>query len=180
MNPLLSSKNERWFTPQDIIEKSRDVLGGIDLDPASELEANEKVLAKRIITKEECGLLAPWRCEGLNIFLNPPSGKLFGKSLPLLFWNRLMQEAPEFNHAIFIIFSLNQLQSFQQRTMNPLCFPICFAKKRLHFELPTDILSKTGKKDSPTHANAIVYIPGRVDNTDKFMNIFSEVGCCKL
>jgi len=42
-----------WYTPLDYINAVREVMGDIDLDPASCIEANTIVKAKKYFTKEE-------------------------------------------------------------------------------------------------------------------------------
>lgn len=48
---LNSSASAEWFTPPRYIEAVREVLGAIDLDPASSLAANRIVQAKRYFTE---------------------------------------------------------------------------------------------------------------------------------
>lgn len=69
---LFSSESEEWYTPQQFIEAARDVMGVIDLDPASCEFANQIVKAQKIYTAEDNGLLQEWSG---NIWLNPPYGK---------------------------------------------------------------------------------------------------------
>ena len=57
------------YTPSHIIEAARQVMQGIDIDPASCLEANKTVQAKFFFTKENDGLKQPWTGK---IWLNPP------------------------------------------------------------------------------------------------------------
>ena len=66
----LSESNEH-FTPMRVIEPAREVLGEIDLDPASCAEANERVRAKRFFTVRDPSHLAAWRG---RVFQNPPGG----------------------------------------------------------------------------------------------------------
>ena len=72
-----SSENSEFLTPQWLTDWSHYVLGithgvgGIDLDPASSLQANRTVRAKRIFTKADNGLFQDWHG---NVFLNPPGG----------------------------------------------------------------------------------------------------------
>ena len=45
--------NDEWYTPAGVVEGAREVMGRIDLDPASTAKANETVQAKAIYTVEE-------------------------------------------------------------------------------------------------------------------------------
>lgn len=62
--------NNEWYTPADIIEAARSVLGGFDLDPASSELANETVRANVIYTAADDGLFREWPIG--RIFMNPP------------------------------------------------------------------------------------------------------------
>jgi hypothetical protein len=65
----LHTGDQESYTPARYIEAAREVMGSIDLDSASNEQAQEIVQAKVFYTKEDNGLDNPW--EG-NIFLNPP------------------------------------------------------------------------------------------------------------
>jgi phage N-6-adenine-methyltransferase len=58
-----------YYTPEIYIESVRRALGEIDLDPASNDEAQKTVKAKDYFTKETDGLKQEWRG---RVFLNPP------------------------------------------------------------------------------------------------------------
>jgi hypothetical protein len=82
---LLSQSDQNdWRTPRKYLEAARATMGAIDLDPASSAEANETVEAHKFYTKEENGLLLPWKG---RVWLNPPYG---GEAR--LFIERLLKE----------------------------------------------------------------------------------------
>jgi hypothetical protein len=57
------------YTPAEYVELVRDVLGEIDLDPASNAEAQATVRAKEFYTVADDGLEREWHG---RVFLNPP------------------------------------------------------------------------------------------------------------
>ena len=72
-----------WYTPREIVESARKVLGGITLDPASTAKANEVVKADRFITADEDALTPDkvWGVgQGERAFINPPyASELVGR-----------------------------------------------------------------------------------------------------
>lgn len=73
MIPQHSSETNEHYTPAWIVEICREVLGGIQLDPATSPAANEVVKAETIFTQEDNGLLQDWSPYE-TVFLNPPGG----------------------------------------------------------------------------------------------------------
>jgi phage N-6-adenine-methyltransferase len=63
-----SSKNE-WNTPAGYIESARKVLGGIDLDPATNKRAQKIIRATKFYTREDDGLNHDWKGK---VWMNPP------------------------------------------------------------------------------------------------------------
>lgn len=173
MNIQHSSKTDLWYTPPHILDKVRQVLGPIDLDPASDEIGNSAVKAKRFITKAENGLTSDWGFPR-TIFINPPGGKLGNESLAALFWVRLMKQMkfPEFDHAIFLAFSLEQLQTTQGKGVPSIGeFPLCVPSKRLRF-----YTAQGTEGPAPSHSNLVVYVSGCIDNIHKFKKVFSDLG----
>ncbi len=170
-NAQHSSKSNEWFTPPDIVEAARVVLGTIDLDPATCSRANETIQAKRIITADS--LAQDWAdTRPVSIFLNSPGGKVGKQSQAVLFWQKLqdLRVAGDLKHAIVICFSMEIFQTSQQCAHSVVDFPLCIPGKRLKYSAPE------GKPRSPTHASAIVYVPGPFDSTEVFVANFKKFG----
>lgn len=166
---LVSKASPEWFTPGPIVQAACDLMGGIDLDPASCKHANQTIRAKLYYHKVDDGLAHAWYG---RVFLNPPGG------LVRPFWEKLVAHwrAGDVTEAIWIGYSLEQLQTLQRFKDTPLDFPLCFPRKRIAFESPHD-----GKKKSPTHANYIAYLNRSRDAgeaTGDFVTIFSQFGAC--
>lgn len=173
MNVQHSSRSDDWYTPQRILELVKQVLGAIDLDPASSCEANLSVEASTYYNEAQDGLTCTWQ-PGSSVFLNPPGGKVGNKSKAGLFWKKLMEyrEAGSLKDAVFLAFSVEALQSTQRKGCPPIAaFPFCVPAKRIAF-VPAD----GSKKTAPSHSNMIVYVPGTVDRTELFARVFSELG----
>ena len=64
-----NSGETEWYTPAEIIEAARAVMGGIDLDPASCANANATVKATTWWSTEDDGLKQVWQG---RVWLNPP------------------------------------------------------------------------------------------------------------
>ncbi len=63
-----------YFSDPKIIDRARDFLGGIDLDPASSLAANSGIVrADKIFTKDEDAFEQDWKAS--TIWLNHPFGR---------------------------------------------------------------------------------------------------------
>lgn len=93
------SLTDEWYTPEDLIDLAKSVLGKIDTDPATSYAVNQKYInAKIFYTKASNGLdlSRPWHG---NVWLNPPYGKGEGSArdfvarLCLEFKNRKIEQA---------------------------------------------------------------------------------------
>lgn len=185
-----SCDSPEWYTPSPFVEAAREVMGAIDLDPASHHEANLTVKAALFYSEQDDGLKQTWHG---RVFLNPPGGKdANGKSLVPQFWDALirMYLSGAVREAVWIGYSLEQLQTLQGGHANsPMTFPICVPNKRIAFveneakrELRMAKLRAEGKnpngKSQPSHANYIVYLGGV--NDDKFAAVFGRFGVVRL
>ena len=176
MNILHSSRTDKWYTPVWVLDLCRQALGYVALDPASDLFGNTRVKAARILTEADDGLTSPWGWSGspITVFCNPPGGKKGNKSMAGLFWARLMKERElgRIRHAIFLAFSAEALQNTQGKGLPAIGeFPCCVPAKRLRFDTPD---GEPGA--APSHSNIIVYVPGTEDHTERFIDVFDDVG----
>lgn len=201
MIPQHLSNSVEHPTPSFIVEAAREVMGGIDLDPASCTAANEVVRALTYYALPHDGLTFDWYG---RTFLNPPGGSLImtekirktmteeqadelkeqwaaeterwkTKSRAVVWWRKLTEEYFEerSREAIFIGFNLDILQASQGEEEWPdvLKFPLCIPEKRIAFN---------GKM--PTHGNVIVYLPNlnRPGSSCKFEDVFEHLGSVSI
>lgn len=167
-----SALHHDWLTPVPIITAAWQTMGGIDLDPASDADANERVRATTFYDQTLDGLTQPWTG---RIFLNPPGGQVSR------FWNYLVGEyaAQRVEQAIWVGYSLEQLQTLQISSyITPLDFPLCITKHRIAFELSAaqrDLRRQQGLSPatSPSHSNYLCYIG---TNHDAFRAAFVAFG----
>lgn len=160
-----SSATPEWYTPREIVDAARDVLGSIELDPASCPEANLTVRADRIYTAADDGLRQPW--QAATVWLNPPYGKEAGKSLQGIWLHRLMDEyrAGRVGAACMLVNAMTGNKWFAPMWH----FPLCFLSSRVHFVAPAG----SGLKDQPTHSSVVAYM-GPCPET--FANTFMLLG----
>jgi hypothetical protein len=86
------SSNGRNLTPLPLLDAARDVLGVIELDPASDAIANEYVQAEMYYTLEQDGFILPW-CDARTIWLNAPGRTTSnGKTISASDWYRKLYQ----------------------------------------------------------------------------------------
>jgi hypothetical protein len=164
-----SSATTEHYTPADIVERVRTVLGRIDLDPASCLPGQEVVGAARWY-----GPKSPWCEDGLaeqwsgRVFLNPPGGadpREPIRSSIARWWVKLATswDDADVDAAVFLGFSLEVLRLAQRRGVpSPLSFPLCVPARRIAFEtyrLRGDGSQERRPSRQPVRANVIVLLP---------------------
>ena len=126
-----SMDSPEWYTPAPFVEAAREVMGAIDLDPASHEQANFIVRASKYFTADDDGLKQRWSG---RVFINPPGG------LVPEFWRKLVMSLLEHDgdvtQAIWIGYSLEQLQTLQNVEnvpYTPLHCSMCVPRKRIAF-----------------------------------------------
>ena len=155
-----TGENE-WDTPPEFIQSARIVMGNIDVDPASNKEANETIQADRFYTVEDSGLDKKW--DG-NIWINPP----YAQPLIVDFSKILVEkyESREIKQACVLVNNATETIWFQE--MLKICKCVCFPKGRIKF------IDKQGNPSgAPLQGQAILYF-GK--NEDLFSQEFSKYG----
>jgi hypothetical protein len=159
-----SSESIEWYTPARYLEAAREVLGAIDLDPASNDQANSFVRAETIFTAQDNGLEQSWHG---RFFMNPPYGKTQDNgSLAGAFCNKAIQEyeAGNVEAGIILVNSLHS-QSWQAPLYQ---FPVCLVDHRVQF------ISGDGEPNkNPTFQNIFIYL-GR--DEQRFARVFGKFG----
>lgn len=159
-----NSVDDEWYTPEQYIVAARQVLGRIDLDPASNEEANAVVKAKRFFTEKDDGLQQEWRG---RVWMNPP----YASELIGLFCERLgvSFQAGTVKEAIALVNNATETAWFQ--ALSEHASALCFPKGRVKFWHP--------RKESatPLQGQSIVYLGGA---PKRFTKAFHEFGICCL
>ena len=154
----VSDDTYEWFTPKEYIEAARDVMGSIDIDPASCDTAQEVVKAKKYYTIETDGLSEVWSG---NVWINPPY------SLPEieLFIKKVKNEyeSGSVKQAVILTNNSSDTRWFQSLGI----YPFCLTLGRLKF------WNSEGKTLLTRQGQAIFYLG---DNKDKFSDVFSKFG----
>ena len=169
--PQPQGKSNEWYTPARYIEAAREVMGGIDLDPASCELANRTVRATRYFTIEDDGLTQSWNADSL--WLNPPYGRVngSGKSVIRMFVTRLVHEHRAGNVKQAILLTTVQTNSTWFQMLWE--YPICFTSNRVAFVKPINGRLLADGRTSHTLGTALVYL-GPHEQT--FIDVFSKFG----
>lgn len=154
-----TGENE-WFTPPEYIDAAREVLGGIDLDPASNKQAQEFIGAAEFFTKSDNGLTKDWHG---TVWLNPPYAQ------PLIdeFVTKLVEEVKAGHISSAIMLTHNYTDTAWFHLAASCCAAICFTRGRVKFH------DQEGDVAAPTQGQAFFYYGSDVAN---FAERFSGIG----
>jgi len=156
-----NSGNNEWYTPAVYIEAAREVMGSIDLDPASSEQANKIVKASKYFTIEHDGLKETWAG---NVWLNPPYAQPLISEFCALLVDKLKKN--EIDQACVLVNNATET-NFHQNIMSE-CQAVCFIKGRIKF-----IDTNGNSTGSPLQGQTILYFG---DNRERFIAIFSRFG----
>lgn len=154
------TSEEEWYTPAMYIKAAKDVLGTIDLDPASSLAAQETIQAKRFFTAEDDGLIREWPG---HIWLNPP----YTQPLIEQFVDKLIDEYISGHITEAILLTHNYTDTAWFHKAEAMASRLCFTRGRIKFVNPE------GKEAAPTQGQAFFYLG---NNPERFSEVFSAFG----
>ena len=155
-------KSNEWYTPARYIEAAREVMGSIDLDPASCKEANMVIRAEKFYTKVENGFTQPWYG---NVWLNPPYGKLSNKSMLEAWVRRLVQcyKQGDIKQAVLLATTNIEAPWFSLLWE----YPLCFVDHEIRFYHPQGI------RKCHLFGTTFAYLG---PHEQKFIDVFSKFG----
>lgn len=154
-----TGENE-WYTPLEYIEAAREVLGNIDLDPASSDQAQKDIGATTYFTRDDDGLAQAWQG---RVYLNPP----YSQPAIRLFIEKLVAEHQAGRVPEAIALTHNYTDTVWFHCAAQACAAICFTRGRIAF------INQDGEKAAPTQGQAFFYFGPRVE---AFSQLFAQYG----
>lgn len=149
-----------WYTPEPYIAAAREVMGGIDLDPASTARANEIVKAERFYTIDDDGLRREWAG---RVWMNPPYSQPdvghFCERLTASYLGGLVTEACALTN--------NATDTAWFATLASAAAAVCFTTGRVRFWSPGKAAA------APLQGQAVTYFG---PNADVFAASFARFG----
>lgn len=152
--------DNEWYTPAKYIEAAREVLGGIDTDPASSEIANRAVRARQYYTEADNGLEHDWHGA---VWMNPP----YAQPLIQQFIEKLTEQFLLGNTTSAIALTHNYTDTEWFHIAENHCTAICFTRGRVKFESPDGAIA------APTQGQAFFYF-GK--DLETFTRVFSQFG----
>jgi phage N-6-adenine-methyltransferase len=154
-----TGENE-WYTPSKYVEMARQVMGTIDLDPATSDTANIVVRAEKIYTAKDDGLNQKWHG---RVWMNPPYSQPaiqhFIEKLADSYLSGDVEQAIALTH--------NYTDTAWFHIAANACSAVCFTRGRIGF------LSPSGERAAPTQGQAFFYFGKDVD---AFAGVFMPAG----
>lgn len=166
MQVLVSSETNEWYTPPSYIDAVRDVLGDIELDPASHPTAQAWINAERFYTVEDDGLSHPWVCRSL--FLNPPYGKTGNQSNQDIWMRYLISQLPTIGSCIALTKTVPGYVWWDRLFNGAWPGHLCITTGRIAFIAPD------GKTEGRSKAASSFWYYG--NDPDRFFFYFSKLG----
>jgi ParB family chromosome partitioning protein len=151
------------YTPARYAEAVREVLGQIDLDPASSDTAQRTVRAECFYTERDNGLVEPWLGQ---VFLNAP----YHRELLPHFVDKLVAEIAAGHTTQAILLTNNCTDTDWFDVALRACSSVCFTHGRIRFIEATGV-----EMGTPTQGQAFLYFGTQ---PDRFEQVFHHIGPC--
>jgi phage N-6-adenine-methyltransferase len=154
-----------WYTPRQYLDAAVEVMGAIELDPASSEAAQEHVRAESYYTLADDGLAQRWMG---RVFLNPPY------AMPTIkqFVGKLVEsyEAGDVSEAILLTNSAADTSWFHEALA--VMSLLCHTRGRISFLQARD--GELLEKCAPTHGQSFFYFG--TAHIDAFREVFGQFG----
>ena len=157
MGQITESGNNEWYTPYIYAKSAEEVMGLIELDPASCVDAQRIINAKKYYTKEDDGLKYHWSGK---VWLNPP----YSRGLMNKFINKLIYD--DVREYIVLVNASTDTEWAHKLFKNS--DMVCFTKGRIGF------INKDGEKKKGNSRGQMFFYKGT--NKNKFTKEFSCFG----
>ena len=202
-----SSETNEHYTPREYPDAAREVMGAIDLDPASSEQANALIRSTDYFTAVDNGFVRHWHG---RVWLNPPGGKCDSEGVSVTSellangkkkWSCAGKDQPACGHThvgiqssqrawwskltkewesgrvLCAVFLSFSMEIFQTAQSGVLPFPQQFPICYPKTRIPFHRADLTVGA-SPPHASALIFLPGDPLDVDRFADVFSRFGHC--
>lgn len=156
--------SDEWYTPDEYIDAAREVMGSIDLDPASNPRAQKVVKAKRWWSKADDGLARPWAG---RIWLNPP----YSQPLVQQFVDHLLAQWCAGSIKAAIVLLNASTDTIWWHSLAAECSVVCFTRGRIAF---------VGADGKPAQGNRVgqvfFLLSSDGECASRFSGVFRQLG----
>lgn len=161
---IFSSESNEYYTPPQYIEAAREVMGGIDLDPASCEAAQRMIRAVQFYAEADDGFNKPWIG---RVWLNPPYGKIGNDSSQGQWAHRMIaeHEAGRVTEGIVLVKAAVGYEWFELLWDR---LPVCFARDRVSF------IRVDGSADGQSKQGTAFFYVG--PDPTRFAEVFRQFG----
>jgi hypothetical protein len=166
----------QWHTPDEYLNAARELMGGIDIDPATDEKAQLRIKAKVYYTKETNGLDKPWMG---RLWLGTP----YAEGLINQFTDRAIEQYRMGNvtEGLILTHTNNTHYSYFQEILRA-CSAICVVNDCIRWvkghedeEKAAQALGVSWIPEYTKHGNVVFYLGQKVN---EFCGIFSKFGVC--